>query len=178
MRTTNQKQDVIRESRKGSPEKASGLPPCVGSECYKCVFSTQDPVAETVKFSTDERTYPMPTPDSGIYGVHYYVSLRKAFDDAARAKMADYDKPLLKGCDEDCRCVYSTDPKDTIKTVSRERVEATYNYPDGAGTATIWGTFELTIKKTLGTCTRRGDGDTAARKLPADLIKHLEVKAS
>ncbi|MCA1817918.1 MAG: hypothetical protein LC746_16280 [Acidobacteria bacterium] len=190
MRDNKKRQDATREQRQqprqqtrddrdDSPREGGALPDCVGSECYKCVFSTQDPVAEYVKIvhagETTGDTYPMPAPDSGIYGVGYYVALREAFEAEARKRMADYAKPLVRGCGKGCRCVYSTDPKDTITTVSRERVKASYTYPDKSGTATITGTFELTIKKTRGICTRRGDEDKAG-KLPPDDAKKIEGK--
>lgn len=125
---------------------------CTGTDCTVILHKTSDPVAETFQNTdADTRPYALPKPDSGFYGAAFYPAMRDAFDRAARGKMAEYTHSM-QGCPKSCTCSPSIDPADRTTVRTRIRVSATYDYPDGSGSATVAGTFLLESTRINGFC--------------------------
>ena len=136
----------------GSAVSGHALPEC-GDDCYIIEYETGTAVATTFHNDAggDTTVYPMPTPTGGYYGYGFAPGMRDAFAAAAEKEKAKYT-PYAKGCSGRCVCQKDKDAKPRESTPWSVPVTATYTYPDGSGTATVTGSFEVKQLKTPGTC--------------------------
>ena len=138
-------------AQSGSATPDDALREC-GDDCYIIEYETGTPVATSWHNDAGDTTvYAMPTPNDGNYGFGYAPGMRDAFAAAAAKVKAKYT-PYAKGCSGRCVCQKDKDAKTRESTPWSVPVTASYTYPDGSGTATVTGSFEVKQLKTPGTC--------------------------
>jgi len=131
---------------------------CIGTKCFEIKFEVADERPHRWQVDGDQnamgeqRVYPFPELDSG-YHTAFFDTNRQRFVDTARKKMLNYLNPVEGVCKENCNCIISEDPKDTIVVESRVPVESQWAFEDGSGAATVFGSFLLTTIRTEGLCT-------------------------
>jgi hypothetical protein len=147
---------------------------CSGTPCHQISFATADLKLERWQVNGDldamgqQRVYGWPDRDDPLYLSQMFDPMRAPFDAEGQRKMAEYTTRPVSDCGK-CHCVLSTDPKDAITVKSRVSVNATYNFADGGGVATLFGSFELSTTRTNGLC---AEGEPIGRAIdpPQDLF--------